>query len=131
MLRFEISPNFKAQRIAAQRGAPRTTRATPCSTPSNADGVARAAVILSLPATILAISLFTAGGAAGPHFVANVKQKAFGALAELRLRDPFLRRPGVDYTPTGTTCAGDGCGHRQTARTKFAPLLKAPANNVR
>lgn len=131
MLRFEISPNFKAQRIAAQRGASRVTRASPHPASSNADGVGRAAVILSLPATILAISLFTAGGAAGPHFVANMKQKAMSAVADLRIRDPFLRRPGVDYTPTGSTCTGERCGRAPALRSRVAPLLKAPANTVR
>lgn len=123
MLRWDISPDFKARRAGNHR---RTVRTAPVHVIASADRPNRAAVILSLPITICAILLFSVGGARGPQIVAAVKDRAFRTAAELRAHDPFLRRPGIDYTPTGAVREQRHAGGKVAPAANFTQI-KAPA----
>lgn len=124
MLRWEISPDFKAHRAGDIR---RTVRRAPICANAPADRVHRAAAMLSLPLAVGAILLFSVG-ASGPQVVASVKHHAYQTAARLRAPDLFLRRPGIDDTPTGSICGERCAGGAGAAKAgpRRSPVIKPP-----
>lgn len=120
MLRWEISPDFKAYRRTSPGTPRRAVRTVQTCVRRPEDRLNRFAVIASLPVTLFAIVVFSVGGAQGPQIVDGMKQRAYQTIAQLRTNDPFLRRTAIDYTPTGSIA-----GQKAAApQTRIAPLAK-------